>query len=528
MTHHTPDSSNTVLVVEDDKGLGRLIKKNLERAGFHTILATKGAEALDILSSEGDILLLLDYKLPDMTGKQVLERLNEAQCLTPFIVMTGHGDERIAVDMMKFGARDYLVKDSNFLNVLPQVVDRVAKQLTTERRLSETEAKLRESQRSLFTLMSNLPGMAYRCQDDSFRTMTFVSQGCAELTGYEPSSITDNSEVSYIQLIHQDDRNAVLDGIREALKQKQPFQLIYRIRSFDNEERWVWEKGSGVPSAEGQPQALEGFISDITDRKRAEDELQATTQQLAKANRSRTELFNALSHDLRTPINAVLGYASLMRRERLGSITKDQADMLDRIDENAKNLLNMINSILDLAKAEAGQMQVRYESVDIKELITECFSTIEPMARERNISLQMAVSDDVPVLWTDRSKLQRILLNFLSNAAKFTENGHIQVTAGNVSTNGHVQIAVKDTGIGIKEEDLESIFSAFTQVESSYTRIGHGTGLGLSITKTFAALLGGTVGVESTFGEGSTFTVTIPPTASMSTSPTPVNSAHNT
>ncbi|MDY6964442.1 MAG: DUF835 domain-containing protein [Halobacteriota archaeon] len=269
----------TLFIVEDDEGLGRLIAKHLKRAGFQCDLATNGTEAIAKIGNNQNILLLLDYGLPDMTGKEIVEKLIEKKVQVPFVVMTGQGDERVAVDMMKLGARDYIVKDARFMDLLPMVVRRAIKQLGTEGRLAETKIRLRESQRTITTLMGNLPGMAYRCENDEERTMIFVSEGCIKLSGYEP---LDLKESSYAELIHPDDLEMVLSEIDSAVEEKRPFEITYRINSTDDEERWVLEKGLGVFSPDGGLNALEGFIMDITDRKMAEEELLVYKERLEK------------------------------------------------------------------------------------------------------------------------------------------------------------------------------------------------------------------------------------------------------
>jgi PAS domain S-box-containing protein len=260
----------TILIVEDDEGLRRLIEKSLQREGFETDSAEKGAEAIERISSGSHALVLLDYQLPDMTGKQVVEKLADTQQQVPFVVMTGQGNERIAVDMMKLGACEYLVKDANLMNLLPQVVRRVFKEELTRRKLAATEAKLRELELAVFTLMSRLPGMVYRCRNDQLRTMDFVTEGCIELTGYYPVDLMGNKRIAYGQLIHEDDREMVWSNIQSALAERRPFELTYRLRSAKGEERWVLDKGSGLLSHEMGVKCLEGFVMDISERKRAE------------------------------------------------------------------------------------------------------------------------------------------------------------------------------------------------------------------------------------------------------------------
>lgn len=281
--NQTEDRS-CVLIVEDDQFVSHTVSKNLQRAGFQPACVARGSEAIKRVRGHSDIVLLLDFQLPDMTGKQVVERLLEANHRVPFIMMTAPGDERIAVEMMRLGARDYIVKERGFANQVPQVVDRVIKQVAAERRHVEAEARLRESHRSLSSLVQNLPGMAYRGRHDSRRTMTFVSDGCTDLTGYRPSDIMGNNMISYMQLLHLDDREAVFSQVQAALAQKRSFQLTYRIRSAEGREKWVWEKGSGLFSPEGRLRCIEGFMTDFTECKQTEDSFSQRAQELDSPN----------------------------------------------------------------------------------------------------------------------------------------------------------------------------------------------------------------------------------------------------
>ena len=254
---------------------------------------------------------------------------------------------------------------------------------------------------------------------------------------------------------------------------------------------------------------------------RSNEELRQTTEELTKANRAKSDFFNTMSHDLRSPLDAIAGYTSLMLRERYGSVTPKQTHALHRIEENAKHLLLIVNAILDLARIEAGRMPVHYEQVELEVLIYETAAAVEPLITGPGVGLEVSIGNDMPVIWTDRGKLKQILVNLLDNAAKFTQEGTIEISARRVSENGCVEIAVKDTGVGIREEEIDSIFEAYTQADSITTRDRVGTGLGLSICKKFAALLGGDIGVQSVYGQGSTFTVTIPCAPPANTPPDP-------
>src|SRR6185437_10814219 len=227
-----------------------------------------------------------------------------------------------------------------------------------------------------------------------------------------------------------------------------------------------------------------------------------------KANRLKSEFLASMSHELRTPINALIGYASLMLDRIYGDLTPRQEEGLNRIQGAAQHLLALINDILDLAKIEAGRMPLHLDDVTLGDIVTEISQQIEPMVKKKQLSFNVDIPSKTLILHTDRTKVKQILLNLLSNAVKFTHHGGIWL---NVSKDDEdLRFDVRDTGIGIREADLESIWEDFRQVDQSRTREFGGTGLGLSITRKLVDALGGHVFAESTFGKGSTFTVVLP------------------
>lgn len=236
--------------------------------------------------------------------------------------------------------------------------------------------------------------------------------------------------------------------------------------------------------------------------------LQWQSRELEKANRLKSEFLASMSHELRTPINALIGYASLMLDRIYGDLTPRQEEGLNRIQGAAQHLLALINDILDLAKIEAGRMPLHLEDVTLGDIVTEITQQIEPLVKKKALKLSVDMPSKGLTLHTDRTKVKQILLNLLSNAVKFTQHGGIWITISRDEED--LRFDVRDTGIGIRESDLESIWEDFRQVDQSRTREFGGTGLGLSITRKLVDALGGHVFAESVFGVGSTFTVVLP------------------
>jgi signal transduction histidine kinase len=245
-----------------------------------------------------------------------------------------------------------------------------------------------------------------------------------------------------------------------------------------------------------------------TNLNRMNDELGQLYKQLDTASRRKSDFLASMSHEFRTPLNAIIGYGRLLRRETEGQISQTQRDNLQDLLNNAERLLNLIDSLLDFAKIEAGKMEVRVEPVRVQEVIHGTASTVESILNAANVRLVREIAPDLPPLNTDREKLRQIILNLLGNAIKFTEKGEIKISASR--RNGSLKLAVSDTGIGIEKKDLDQIFERFHQGDSSTIKKYRGTGLGLAIVKQFTNLLGGEVAVESELGKGSVFTVTLP------------------
>ena len=238
-------------------------------------------------------------------------------------------------------------------------------------------------------------------------------------------------------------------------------------------------------------------------------ELQKANISLEKANRLKSEFLATMSHELRTPLNSIIGFAEVLKDEVVGTLNAEQKEYLGDIHGSGQHLLNMINSILDLSKIEAGKLELHYEEFPVKEAVDEVLNTIIGFSNKKGIHIQTHIREDIPAITVDKVKFKQIMYNLLSNAVKFTpENGRISVNATHI--NHHLQIAVSDTGIGIKPEDMDKLFEAFRQLDASYARHYEGTGLGLTLTKRLIELHGGKIWAISEYGKGSTFTFTLP------------------
>lgn len=247
-----------------------------------------------------------------------------------------------------------------------------------------------------------------------------------------------------------------------------------------------------------------------TDELRAQQrELEEKNLEIKRANQAKSEFLANMSHELRTPLNSIIGFSEVLGDLSFGDLNEKQKKYVHNIHTSGKQLLQLINDILDLSKVEAGKMGLRYEEFSISEILSGVKTMVKTEVDKKNLSFDMEIDKHLTTINADKQKFGQIMINLLSNAVKFTpKDGKIKVSAKWI--NGSVQISVADTGIGIKPEDQERIFSKFQQIDNKTAREYAGTGLGLALTKKFVGMHGGKIWLESEFGKGSTFTFTIP------------------
>lgn len=271
----------------------------------------------------------------------------------------------------------------------------------------------------------------------------------------------------------------------------------------DGVQRWILTRKSVFLDTEGNP-ILVGVITDLTERKRAEEAMHQAMRKMEEASQAKSDFLAKMSHELRTPMNSILGFTTLMLKNREQTLTERELDFLMRIHRNGLHLLNLINDILDLSRVESGKIPFHFETIELAALLLEVIDAFEVQAQEKGLILKTELAPVLPFA-TDRERLKQILLNLVGNAIKFTPSGSVKIRLLADSQGRAREIAVIDTGLGIPSEQQDLVFDAFHQIDQSSKRSYGGTGLGLAIVRNLCQNLGYGLELVSTPSRGSCF-----------------------
>ena len=334
----------------------------------------------------------------------------------------------------------------------------------------------------------------------------YVNSTLCHITGYAPEELVGQRVAEL--LVGPDQREQYRE--RSELLRQQGFSEQYELSLCTRAGTPVWAEVNATPfrGPHGEVIGSLAAVMDITERKRIQEELVAAVDASQDANRAKSAFLANMSHELRTPLNAIIGYSEMLAEELSERDLEELQPDLQKIHNSGKHLLRLINDILDLSKIEAGKMELFVETFDVPALIREVASTIAPLAARRNNALEVSCPEDTGGMRADLTRVRQVLLNLAGNATKFTENGTVGLEVER--TRQAMVFRIRDTGIGMTEDQIGRLFQAFTQADVSTTRKYGGTGLGLVISRQLCQKMGGDLTVESEYGRGSVFTVRLP------------------
>lgn len=535
-----------ILVIDDDAAGLKTLSAKLRDMGYRVTTATTGQKANALLSKQPFNIVLADIKLPDVSGRQILETTKEFNPEAAVIMMNDRANLEAAVNAVSEGAYAYILKPEAMdeLKTLINNALREQELLIRNRKLveglqqsnkliSEANEKLQneinerkqaeellrqneEKYRILFELSPigittlDMRGMVTSCNPVAYKRGGYTEGEPVGKHFSKIASLRPRDVPKFLRVF-----NSILRG-----RAPRPFEIAYNQK--DGTLGWS-ELHVALLEAGGEKLGVQVLQRDITEHKQLEQEIQSKSEQLEaqnkeleKASRAKSDFLARMSHELRTPLNVVMGFTELMLDQVPGEINEEQRQCLDDVLTSSRDLLGLINEVLDLSKVEAGKVELRRESIALPAVVESVTSAMMAVLSQRKQSLDVDLDDGLPLLQADEARLRQVFFNLLSNASKFTpDGGKLRIEASR--KDGWCQVSVSDNGIGVKEEDLKQIFEPFYQADTSMTRERRGTGLGLTVVKEIVEMHGGQVWVESKYGKGSRFIFTLPLVAAKET-----------
>lgn len=372
---------------------------------------------------------------------------------------------------------------------------------------ADETAIARRAERQMRQVVENsLQGIVVRDSEN----MLYVNDGHAKLLGYSSArELLSLDRATMDGSIHPDDRQIVLNRIKARLSGHEVLSQ-YEVRFVRRDGSIIWtDVRATTVNWDGKPASL-SWITNITARKQAEEELRKSKEAAEYANRAKSDFFANMSHELRTPLNAILGFSEVITQQMFGPVGNPKyVAYANDIYKSGRLLLDLINDILDIAKLEAGKVELHESCIALPDAIAQCMSMLRERAVAGGITLALELPENLPVLKADERALKQILLNLLSNAVKFTGDGGSVALSASITHDG-LALCIRDTGIGMSADDIAVALSPFGQVDSKVTRRHHGTGLGLPISRSLAQLHGGDLTIESAPAKGTAVTVFFP------------------
>lgn len=509
----TTYSKHKVLLAKTDKEQEDSFRRIIEETEFKQtlVLTANESEVPGIIREQNIDSIFISSGFPDQNVLALMDLILQLEPNIPVIIISPDTSEITIDKWMKAGAIECISLDNNGPGRINRIMRFVARMNKMRVQQAEIILQLREKEALLDKITTSSPNIIYVNDIESGANL-FHNNQILNLLGYSKEEVDSFGMMLFDQLVEKDTLLDLRDHylrIRHELADGSYLEKELCIKNKDGNEVWLFTRDTPFKrNSAGKVSQVLGTAIDITDRKKAEQELLEAKKMAEEAARVKSEFLSTMSHEIRTPMNAILGFAELLLKKQH---PEEDTQYIKAIKQSADNLLVIINDILDFSKIEAGKLTLEKIKFDIHEKISFLEQSFRFSAEEKNIQLKVTVDAGIPRYITgDPFRLNQILLNLISNAVKFTNDGMVSIHAEKLTENEQevlIKFEIKDTGIGIPENKLDSIFDSFTQAHEDTSRQFGGTGLGLTITKKLVDLMGGNITVDSVSGQGSVFIV---------------------
>ncbi|UQA57492.1 ATP-binding protein [Polyangium aurulentum] len=493
---HAPvETGARILLVEDNADMRRYVRRLLEPR-YEVEAVPDGIEALAAAQARVPDLVITDVMMPGLDGFGLLRALRDdpRTRTVPVMMLSARAGEASRVEGVEVGADDYLVKPFSPRELLARVGARIELSRLRQQVARETE-RLRESEERFRTMADTAPVSIWVA--DLSGWCEYVNANWRRFTG---QSLEEAQDRGWLDAVHPDDRPRVAENFAAAVASCKPFKTEYRLRRADGAYRWVLDNGVPQPDDDGGFVGYIGSCIDITERKQAE-EMQA------EADRRKDEFLAMLAHELRNPLAPMRTALHLIRTRGGGTPSERHLQILER---QTNNLARLVDDLLDVSRLTRGKIELRKERLDVASAVSRALDATRGLIEGRRHEVSVLLPDEPIHVIADAVRLEQVLVNLLTNAAKYTDPGgriavHVQRTGGSV------ELRVSDNGAGIAPPMLERVWHIFQQAERTLDRAQGGLGIGLSIVRRLVELHGGTVEAQSQgLGHGSTFIVRLP------------------
>ncbi|MFA5517594.1 MAG: response regulator [Desulfuromonadales bacterium] len=501
------DTPLTILHLEDDPPDSELVLKLLRAGGLPVNVErvdTFAAYHAALAGEFGYALILSDFSVPGVDPVEALRAARQLRPEVPFIFLSGMIEEGMGVEMLHLGASDYVLKQ-RMAGLVP-AVRRALREAGEQRRRKRAEAALRESEERFRTLADNIPHLAWMA--DPAGNIFWFNRRWLEFTG---ASAEEMRGWGWQKIPHPDYLERVVAKIGRCFATGEEWEDTFPMRRWDGEYCWFLSRAKPIRDEDGSIVRWFGTNTDITEQLKAEQTLKEAKEAAEAGNRAKDRFLLNMSHEMRTPLTVIMGMLELALA---GELAVEQRRYVEAAYGSSETLLALIKDLLDLSGIEKGDVLLQEAPFDLHRCIREAVEPFVARAGKKGIDLQLEIAPETPREVTgDCGRLMQILQNLVGNAVRFTEHGAVRIAvaaAAKVGGKGEISFVVRDTGVGIPPEAAASLFEKFTQADESLTRRFGGAGLGLAICRGLVERMGGRIAMESTSGEGSRFSFTLP------------------